>query len=461
MSTSFDRAPGRRLTRAAPVDGPPPTPAPPPARGAYPPDDPGLRPGRPRFDGWLGRPERPGSPRGSAPRRRWPVLVLAVALTGAAAVAALVVLGGDEAEGGYAFGTVATPAGALVRTSADGESRPLDSGETVLEGWTVEAANEPVTLELDGGGVVRFDAGARVTFRGGAHPGATDRRPRPLIAVRGGRMWFNPGGRDGSTDVVVSTRTLSVTSGGNPIGVDCADDCLVEAPAGGVEATTDDGLALAPAAGELVVDADGVGVRAAAGPSEWATQNLAADTAAGLPPPAPTEGPGVAAGALPALSYAIEVEVTSTATGDALAPGLSWGPGEQHTLDASVDTPACYSLPCSVRISSFDDPDTAAVRVDRAGVVRVGDGRMAVTLERQVGCLDAAGNVARVVGSSTIAADLAVLEATHDPVTGRWNATTLEGSGTASVTITDPTCATGASPTGTRTNDLRITATAT
>ena len=194
------------------------------------------------------------------------------------------------------------------------------------------------------------------------------------------------------------------------------------------------------------MDADTLGVRAAAGPSEWATQNLAADTAAGLPAPAPAAGPGVAAGALPALSYAIEVEVTSTATGDALAPGLSWGPGEQHTLDASVDTPACYSLPCSVRISSFDDPDTAAVRIDRAGVVRVGDGRMAVTLERQVQCLDATGNVARVVGSSTIAADLAVLEATYDPVTGRWNATSLEGSGTASVIITDPTCETGASP---------------
>jgi hypothetical protein len=381
---------------------------------------------------------------------------------GAAAVAALVVLGGDEAEGGDAFGTVATSAGALVRTSADGETRPLDDGETVLEGWTVEAAHEPVTLELDGGGIVRFDTGARLTFSGGAHPDATDPRPRPRIAVRGGRLWFNPGGRDGWTDVVVSTRTLSVTTGGNPIGIDCPDDCLVEAPAGGVEATTDDGPALTPAAGELVVDADTLGVRAAAGPSEWATENLAADTAAGLPAPAPTEGPGVAAGALPALSYAIEVDVTSTATGDALAAGLSWGPGEQHTLDASVDTSACYSPPCSVRISSVDDPDTAAVRIDRAGVVRVGDGRMAVTLERQVVCLDAVtGDGPRAGGSSTIAADLAVVEAGYDPVTGRWNATTLEGSGTASVTITDPTCATGASPTGTRTNDLRITGTAT
>ena len=457
MSTSYDGAPGRLPSPDGPASHDPPAAA--PSRGAYA-EDPGRRPGRPRFDGWLGRPapstDEQGSPR---PRRRRLVLAAAAAGVGVLAAAALAVAGGDEAQGGYTFGTVATAAGALVRTSEDAAARPLVDGEAVLAGWVLEAAGDSGAVELEGGGVLRFDRGARLAFRD-AGGGTGGRRPRPAIAVRAGRAWLNPGGDTASTGVVLTTGSLTVATSGNPVGVDCTSACSVEVPAGGVEVEGGD-VVVRPAAGEVVVDGDEVVVRASGAPSEWALANLADDDGAGLPAPRPRDGDGVAADALPATFYALDLTVTGPGEGGDLGAGITWHPGEQLTLDASVDTPACPALPCSTRISSFDRVERGT-GPDRAGLLRVGDGRLAVSLDRQIGCPDAStGGVGRVVGASTLTADLAVTESTYDRSTGRWTATALAGTGTVAVTVTDASCATASYATGTLTLPLQVAGTAT
>lgn len=457
MSTSYDRAPRRLPSPHGPTSHDP-LPEP-PSRGAYA-DDPGRRPGRPRFDGWLGRPDprtdEQGSPR---PRRRWLVPVAAAAGVGVLAAAGLAALGGNEAQGGYAFGTVDTAGGALVRTSDDATARPLVDGEAVRAGWVIEGAGGPGAVELEGGGLVRFDRGARLAFRDGGN-GAGGGRPRPTITVRAGRAWLNPGGDTASTAVVLTTGSLTVATSGNPVGVDCTASCAVEAPAGGVE-VQGDAMVVRPAAGEVVVDSDEVVVRAPGTPSEWALTNLADDAGAGLPDPRPRDGDGVTAQALPATFYALDVTVTGPGEGGDLGAGVTWRPGEQLTLDASVDTPACHALPCNTRISSFDRVERGT-GPDRAGVVRVGDGRLAVNLDRQIGCPDTTtGDVGRAVGASTVTADLAVTESTYDRITERWTATALAGTGTVSVTVTDATCATASYAAGTRTLPLQVAGTAT
>lgn len=456
MSTSYDRAsePPERLP-AGPE--PPPVPG---SGGAYAPGDPTRRiGGRHRLDGWLGRPA-PRAP-DEEPRRRprWPVVVGAGAAVAIVAAGAAVALGGEEPRAEQPFGTVVSPGGTLVRESDGADTRPLDLGETVMAGWMLEAAGDVGTLRLEGGGLVRFGGGARVTFAAGATRAGPRRSPRPAISIEAGQVWFNPGGDTRSTAVVLKAGSLTVTSTGNPVAVDCSDACAVEAPAGGATVRTR-GLAVTPAVGEVVVDREAVVVRAVAGPSEWSATNLRKDLG-DLPQPLVGDAAGVAGEAVPATFYALDLDITGPGEGGDLGAAVIWRPGERHTLDAAVDTPACHSLPCSTRISSFDRLDGGGTGPDRAGVVRVGDGRMAITLDRPIGCLDAAGAVTTPIGTTSITADLVVTESTHDRATGRWTATGMTGTGTMTVIVTDPTCPTAAYLAGARTIPFQATGTAT
>jgi len=454
MSTSYDRAP---QPPERPPAGPEPTPAP-RSRGAYAPGDPTRRiGGRHRFDGWLGRPEPPAPDAEPRRRRRWPV-VAGVAAATAIVIAALVALGGDD-RADQPFGTVVRPAGALVRESEEADARPLAMGETVLAGWVLEAAGDVGTLRLEGGGLVRFGGGARVTFIAGEARSGTRRPPRATIAVEDGRFWFNPGGDTRSTAVTLKAGSLTLSSSGNPVAVDCTAACEVEAPAGGATVRSR-GVAVTPAVGEVVIAGDAVVVRAVGGPSAWSRQNLTTDTL-DLPQPRVRNTAGVAGEALPATFYALDLDITGPAEGGDLGAGITWHPGERHTLDAAVDTPACHALPCTTRISSFDRVQGGGTGPDRAGVVRIDDGRVAITLDRRIGCLDAGGNVTAQVGTASITADLVVTESTHDRVTGRWIATGLTGTGAMAVTVTDPTCPTAAYAAGGRTVPFQATGTAT
>jgi hypothetical protein len=452
MSTSYDRAP--EPPPRAPA-GPEPTPVR-GSRGAYAPGDPTRRPGgRHRFDGWLGRPEPPGP--GEEPRRRrrrWPVLAGAATALAVVVVAVVVARGGD-ARGDHAFGTVVTSAGTLVRESEDADVRPLDEGEAVMAGWMLEAPGDVGTVRLEGGGLVRFGRGARVTFTAGDARSDTLRPSRPAIVVEAGLLWFNPGGDTRSRAVVLAAGSLTVASSGNPVAVDCTAACAVEAPAGGATVRSR-GMAVTPAVGEVVIDGDAVVVRTAGGPSDWSSTNMNDDTGS-LPPPRTRNAAAIAGEALPATFYALDLDITGPGEGGDLGAGVTWHPGERHTLDAAVDTPACHALPCSTRISSFDRVGGGGTGPDRAGVVRVDDGRMAITLDRRIGCLDAAGNATAYAGSASITADLEVIESTHDRSTGRWTATGLAGTGTVAVTITDPTCPTAAYAAGSRTVPFQAT----
>jgi hypothetical protein len=456
MSTSYDRAPEPPERLPA---GPEPAPVP-GSGGAYAPGDPTRRVGgRHRLDGWLGRPA-PRAP-DEEPRRRprWPVLAWAGAVVAVAGAGAVVARGGEEPRAEQPFGTVVSPARTLVRESDGADTRPLDQGETVMAGWMLEAAGDVGTLRLEGGGLVRFGGGARVTFTAGAVRSGTRRSPRPAISIEAGRLWFNPGGDTRSTALVLKAGSFTVTSTGNPVAVDCSDACAVEAPAGGATVRSR-GLAVTPAVGEVVIDADTVVVRAAGGPSEWSAANLD-DDAGDLPQPQVRTAAGVAGEAVPATFYALDLDITGPGEGGDLGAAITWRPGERHTLDAAVDTPACQALPCSTRISSFDRVDGGGTGPDRAGVVRVGDGHLAITLDRPIGCLDAAGAVTTQVGTTSITADLVVTESTHDRATDRWTATGVTGTGTIAVVVTDPTCPTVAYLPGARTIPFQATGTAT
>ena len=147
MSTSYDRAPeqpphpGDPGRRSAPHARPAPRPGRLPVRRPRPPTGPAAlrrlaraaraagQPAGARRPGAAGRCSSARSPPRARPR--WPPSSCSAA---------------TRPRGATRSARWRRPAGALVRTSADGESRPLDDGETVLEGWTVEAANEPVTL---------------------------------------------------------------------------------------------------------------------------------------------------------------------------------------------------------------------------------------------------------------------------------------------------------------------------
>ena len=165
---------------AAPTPASPPTPPPPP-----PPPDAGLR----------------AAPVSRGRQRAGQLLFAGLALAVAAlASVTLLMIDGDDGPQTVALGEVgAAGAGATVRSGA--ASRPLEAGEQIVAGDVVQAASAgAVTVDLEGGGVVRFDTGASVTFIDDAidaETGERDGDSEPALQILAGRAWVNPA--DGTT----------------------------------------------------------------------------------------------------------------------------------------------------------------------------------------------------------------------------------------------------------------------
>ena len=125
-------------------------------------------------------------------------LALAVA---ALASITLLMLDGDDGPDPVTLGEVsAAEPGATVRTGrgvAAARGRRGDRGRRRRPGGRRRAA---VTVDLEGGGVVRFDTGASVTFIDeaiDAETGERDGDSEPALQILAGRAWVNPA--DGTT----------------------------------------------------------------------------------------------------------------------------------------------------------------------------------------------------------------------------------------------------------------------
>ncbi|HET9611265.1 MAG TPA: hypothetical protein VFP06_16760 [Acidimicrobiales bacterium] len=386
-------------------------------------------------------------------RRGRQLLTAGSLLLGAAGgtAAAVVVTGGGGAS--YAFGEIAAVRGepVVVVGESTGDTRPLEVGETVEAGWLVQLPDDAaVTVELDGGGIARFDSGARFTVvdRGAGAP--TGRQPDRSIEVTDGRAWINPGG-SGSGAVEVRLPAGAAGSDGNPVAIDCTAACTVEAPAGGVTVTTGTGgeaHAATPVADEVVTldRAGGAGVQFASEPSAWAQQNLAADADAGLPEPQPDDRPGIRATAVLDGDLAVSIEVVGAPSGDAIPQALRYQAGETYALDLAADGSACTSTSCRVPITAADGA---------AGSAQVADGSVALTLSQPIDCYDETYTSVVVpgIGTTTVAATLEVTGVAHDG--DRWLVDAVDGSGTVAATLS--TACNAGDTLGTSTSEVAIT----
>ena len=373
---------------------------------------------------------------------------LLVAAAGGTAAAVVVTGGGDTS---YAFGQVAAVRGEpVVVGESTGDARPLEVGETVEVGWVVQLPGDAaVTVELDGGGIARFDSGARFTVvdRGAGAPAG---RPDRAIEVTDGRAWINPGA-SGSAAVEVRLPAGAAGSDDNPVAVDCTAACTVEAPAGGVTVTTGTGSharAATPVADEVVTldRAGGVGVRFVSGPSDWAQQNLAADVDAGLPEPQPDDRRGIRDTAILDDNLAVTIEVVGAPSGDAIPEALRYRVGETYALDLDPDGSACTSTTCRVPITAAEGA---------TGSAQVADGSVALTLSQPIDCYDETYTSVVVpgIGSTTVAATLEVTGVAHDG--DRWLVDAVDGSGTVAATLS--TACNAGDTLGTSTSEVTIT----
>ncbi|HEX6570267.1 MAG TPA: hypothetical protein VF015_13925, partial [Acidimicrobiales bacterium] len=354
---------------------------------------------------------------------------LVIVTAGLAAVA--IVTGGD---GEYTFGQIATVRGEAVVLSdeTDDEARPLEVGETVRAGWAVELPDDAaVTVELDDGGVARFDSGARVAFVDSAVDPETHERTgasKPAIEVSEGRAWVNPGAGD-AAPVEIHLPTGAVASAGNPLALDCTAACTVEAPAGGVSLATGTDPEIAPAANEVVTldEPDILGVIFADGPSAWARQNLDADREAGLPEPRPDDEPGIRRSAVLDGTYRISIKVVGEPTGDAIPRALQYRLGETYGIELTADGGGCTSGTCSVPVVA---PDGAS------GSAQVDRGSVALSLGQPIDCYDETYTsvVVPQIGTTTVIATLDVTDAEH--VGERWLVSGLDGGGSVATTLT-------------------------
>jgi hypothetical protein len=410
------------------------------------------RPTRPRLDGWAGPPPQPDADDGDGPQSRYPRWLLpaaALAVVAALGLAAAVLVTGGGGEATSEVGTVRFASGARVRTSDGSEPRALEDGEAVLYGWSVEAGDGPgVTIDLAGGGVLRFDGGATLTFTAASEFG----EPRPSVDIAGGRTWFNPTGSE-SDALVLRTDVITLSSTRNPVALDCTVDCTVEAPAGGVNVSAEPGVNVAPATDEaLTVTSDGgLAVRTIPQPSAWTHANLEADAVA-LPAPEPAPLDGVTAGAVPAAAYAFDLAVTSDGEGAALDPSVMFWRGQTAHYEATIDTGSCAQVPCDVTVAATSERVATTLRL--SGSFHIADRSMALTLNRPVDC---PGSASRSAGTVTITVDMTVSEAAYDESSQRWIATVMGGPGTSVAEISDASCLASANLVGTRTNELEMT----
>lgn len=425
--------------------------APPASRAYTPPRSPAYAtaPGpEPAVDRVAGRAaDREAERQPPAPSRRsrqagWQLLLTGVALV---AIAGGVVLlqrgGGDGSDGGgrderaehHVFGEVAaTSAGATVRTDDDDAlgARPLAAGDEVAAGWVVETTGDATaSIDLAGGGVVRFDGDAHLTFldlAADTETGELTGPSRPAIEVGGGRVWLNPG--DEAIAVQVAGGTIETA--GNPVALDCAPACAVEAPAGGVSVATRTGNEVTPAPGEVVsiTTEHGFDVEFADAPSGWADSNLAADRADGLPGDPVDDTSGIRASASFGGTYAVNVDVVSEPTGDAIPLPLRYPSGSSYTISVVADATTCEGPPpCSVPLSGVDGG---------AGTAEVADGAVELSFAQQIDCYNDADTAVVRPGIGTTNVDLSLEVGEVDFEGGRWLVRTLRGDGTVAATLT-------------------------
>jgi hypothetical protein len=371
------------------------------------------------------------TPRPDKGRRRWLVVAAALVAVTAAAVGAFVVLAGLDGDGGYAFGTVGTAAGDATVRVGDDAARPLEKGETVKAGWVIEAPGEAaLTVELTGGGVVRADSGATLSFVDlAARSGEGE--PAPAIEVAAGRTWFNPANEAASSVVVLAIPDATVVTTGNPVAVDCTQACSVEAPAGGVTLTTSADLDVSPAPNEIVTvsGADALELITGDAPSAWAGQNMNADDEAGLPRPTPVESTGVKGTAVANGTYRLELTVDGDPTGDPIPSELTFELGQTYTVDLVVDGSSCVAAPCDVPVTANDGA---------TGTARVEGGTVTLSFTQPIDCYDETMTSVVVpdIGTTAVQASLRITEVVL--AGDRWEATALDGSGTVAATLATP-----------------------
>ena len=390
-------------------------------------------------------PDRRPPPSRRSRQAGWQLLVTGVALVAIAGGVVVLQGGGDDDRGGGGGGTrgdgnerlvfgevAATSAGVTVRTDDDGAlaARPLTTGDEVEVGWVVETSGDATaSIDLAGGGVVRFDGDAHLTFLDlAADPetGEPSGASRPAIEVGGGRVWLNPG--DEAIAVQVAGGTLETA--GNPVALDCAPVCAVEAPAGGVSVVTRTGNETAPAPGEVVsITSDhGFDVEFADAASDWADTNLAADRADGLPDDPVDEAPGIRASASFGGRYGVNLEVVSDPTGDAIPVPLRYPNGSSYTVSVVADATTCEGPPpCSVPLSGVDGG---------SGTAEVADGAVELRFAQEIDCYNEADTavVRPDIGSTNVDVSLEVGEVDFEG--GRWLVRTLRGDGAVAATLT-------------------------
>ncbi|MBN2621944.1 MAG: hypothetical protein JXA83_01190 [Acidimicrobiales bacterium] len=368
-----------------------------------------------------------------AAKQGWQLLYVGLALVVVAvAASALVVLRSDGGDTATTFGRVAAVSGGVVvRPGGEGAGeRLLEEGETVHAGWTVETTGDgTVALDLDGGGIVRFDAGATVSFTDLAvDPVAGEAAPPagslPTIQLTAGRAWLNPAGDTEAAAIEVHVPGAIVTSSGTPVALDCSASCSIEAPAGGGVVAIDGDAGTDIAANEVVTVAPSDAPTAALteAPSTWAQQNLDADRKAGLPEVDVGDAAvGIMASAVLDGAYTIDLDVVGEPSGDAIPEALQYPAGQSYTLSLTADASACDPGPCRVPVVAADGA---------SGSAQVTDGTVALSLSQPIDCYDE-GHTAVVVpgiGTATVVATVEVTDAAHDG--DRWRVASFDGAGT-------------------------------
>jgi hypothetical protein len=402
---------------------PPPSPAyvPPPAPPTITYARPGPGPG-----------PRPDTPVDRTARRGWHLLIAGVALVGTAGVVAAVAAVTGGSDEGYSFGEVSAASDGVVVHTGDGDSgsRPLEPGETVLAGWVVETSGaSAATVELAGGGIVRFDSGARLTFvdlAADPQTGSTTGSSQPAIRITGGRAWVNPAD---DTAVEVQIPDGRVESNGNPMALVCADDCSVEAPAGGVTIVSSGDREARPVGHEVVTlrNPETYAVALGEEPSAWARQNLDADEADDLPAPADDDSPGIRGSAVLDGAYLVTLDVVGEPTGDPIPAALQYAAGGSYAVNLSADGSSCEGGTCAVPVSAVDGA---------SGTAQVTEGAVALTFSQPIDCYDESYTSVVVpdIGTTTVLATLDITAVAHDG--DRWLVREVEGAGTVAATLT-------------------------
>lgn len=361
----------------------------------------------------------------------WYLLLVGAALVLAAAAVGVAVVLVDDGGGRHRFGEVTALTGDAVVHAGDpdGAGDLLEVGDVPSTGWTVELRDgASATIELRGGGVARFDRGARVSFVDEAvDPDTGDRvgDSRPALRVTGGRAWVNPGGSSHELEVQIAEADIRVAD--NPLALDCTGACTVAAPAGGVTVAAGDGAAMMPAADEVLTFSgpDVFDLDFSDSPSDWAAQNLDADRAAGLPDPEPDDGPGIRGTAILDGDFAVQLAVVGGPIGDPLPPGQQYNVGESYSIGLAADGTECAPAACRVPVSAAEGVSGTAV---------VSEGSIALTWSDPIDCFAQDHTVAEAeIGNTTVAGTLEVTGVDYDG--SRWVVGSFEGGGTIAVTL--------------------------